>query len=272
MSVPSAEPDKFDIAVSADLLDTLVMPPTTIAVDGLTNFHWSIDALRIHTVDAANAIVVNQTVYPPAFETYEISPENNDITFGTRCRTISNLLKAARPTDIVSLRLDRETNRMNIQFSDVNYSLSGVDPEAIDEPTIPELDFDVEATVHSEVLQRACQVIGMMSETIKFKIASNQFQVSGRGDSDIAEINVDLEDSEEAILDRDRKCAATTNTITQPAEARYGTQFIDYINQFTPTGCFTMELSEDHPLRITAEQADGHLETEIIIAPRMDST
>lgn len=272
MSVPSADNDRFDIAISADLLDTLVQPPTTIAVDGLTNFHWSSDALRIRTVDAANAIVVNQTVHPPAFENYDIAPDNNQITFGTRCTTIANLLKAAHSTDIVSLRLDIESNRMNIQFSDVNYSLSGVDPQAVDEPTIPELEFNVEATVHSDVFQRAYQVIGMMSETVKFTLENESFQVSGRGDSDVAEINIDLEDSKEAILDRDRKCAATIERVTQPAEARYSTQFIDYINQFTPSTCLTMEMNEDHPLRITAEQADGHLETEIIIAPRMDST
>lgn len=248
MSVPSTDADRFDIAISADLLDTLVQPPTTIAVDGLTNFHWNSNALRIHTVDAANAVVVNQTVRPPAFETYEISPDNDKITFGTRCTTISNLLKAARSSDIVSLRLDKGSNRMNIKFSDVNYSLSGVDPQAVDEPTIPELEFDVEATVHSEVFQRAYQVIGMMSETIKFDLDRDHFRVSGRGDTDIAEINVDIEDTEEAILDRDRKCAATINRVSHSSEARYSSQFIDYINQFTPSSCINMEIREDHPL------------------------
>ena len=262
----------LDISISADLLDTLVQPPTTIAVDGLTNFHWSEDALQVHTVDAANAIVVNQTIRPPAFESYDVTPENNEIIFGTRCTTISNLLKAARASDIVSLNLDTESNDLHIQFSDVSYMLSGVDPKAVNEPTIPELDFDVEATVHSRVFQRAYQVIGMMSETIKFNLANDRFRVSGRGDTDTAEINVDLERDEEAVLDRDRKCAAAIRQLSQPSEAKYGTQFINYINQFTPSTCLKMEISEDHPLRITAERADGHHSTEIIIAPRMDNT
>lgn len=272
MSVNQPDSNPLDVSISADLLDTLVQPPTAIAVDGLTNFHWSEDALRVHTVDAANAIVVNQTIKPPAFEKYDVRPENHEIIFGTRCTTISNLLKAARSSDIVSLNLDTESNNLRIQFSDVSYQLSGVDPKAVNEPTIPELDFDVEATVHSRVFQRAYQVIGMMSETIKFNLANHQFRVSGRGDTDVAEIDVDLEEDEEAILDRERKCAAAINRLSQPSEARYGSQFINYINQFTPSTCFTMEISEDHPLRITAEQADGYHTTEIIIAPRMDST
>lgn len=272
--MPSAteETPEFDVALSADLLDTLVQPPNTLAADGLTNFHWTSEALYIRTVDPANAVVVNQTVYPEAFDTYNISPEHNTVVFGTRCTTIANLLKAARSTDIVSLALNRESNHLEIEFTDVSYSLSGIDPEAVDEPTVPDLDFDATVTVHSAVFQRAYQVIGMMSETIQFTIDEGQFCVRGKGDTDTAEIDVDIEETTEAIQDRDRQCAALIDDVSQPAEARYSTQFIQYINQFTPSACLKMELSEDHPLRITAEQAEGNHLTEIIIAPRMDSS
>lgn len=263
--------DKLDVSISARLLKEIVSPPVQIAASGLTNFRWSEDGLQIKTVDGSNAIVVEQEVLSTAFENYSVSPENHEIVFGTPCETISKLLKAARASDIISLNLNVETNRMQIEFADVNYSLAGVSPNSVNEPAVPELEYDIDTVVHSEVFQRAYQVVGMISEAIRFDIDSNQFRVTGRGDTDKAKIDVEIEPNKEAIQNRTRKCAATITRLSKPAEARFGTQFIQYVNEFTPETCLNASFREDYPLRIEADRADGKISTEIIIAPRMDS-
>lgn len=259
---------KLDVEISADILNTIVGPSVEIAVDSLANFRWREESLKVRTVDASNAIVVDQEVQQSAFDKYDVEPENDEIVFGTRCRTISTLLNAARANESISLTLNRQ-NRLRIQFSDVDYQLSGVNPEGIDEPNLPDLNYEVHATVHSDVFQRVNQVIGMMSETVRFEISEDQFRLSGRGDTDIAEIDVALVPNEQAILDQERKCAAIIENISEEVEASYGTEFIQYLNSFTPSKCLKLNMGEDYPLHIIAERGHGHIPTDIFIAPRM---
>jgi len=262
----------IDCEIKAERLETIVNPPVKIAADGITNFHWKEDCLEVNTVESSDAMVVDQTVLPSAFEKYNVFCEEDEkIVFGTRCITISNLLKAAKPDDIVSLRLEQESNRMKIKFGDVNYELSGVVPEGVDEPQVPDLDHDVSAIVHSEVLERAYQVIGMISESVTFNIEFGQFQLTGKDDTDIAEIRVELESGEDEIMDRDRKCAAHIREISGAAEAKFRSEFVKNANDFIPEGCFEMYVSEDYPLEIKVDRGNGTIPTKIVIAPRMDA-
>jgi hypothetical protein len=111
----------------------------------------------------------------------------------------------------------------------------------------------------------------MMSDSIKFEVDDNQFKLSGHGDTDVAEIDINLMPDAESIQDLNRKCAAVLLEVSNSAEAKYGSEFIRYVNRFTPSECFELDIAEDYPLRINANRGKGHIPTEIIIAPRMDN-
>lgn len=261
---------KMDIEIEPDILESIVKPAVEIAKDGLTNFHWKETELQIDTVDPANAIVVKQRVPSSAFEKYEVESDSGGFVIGTKCKTISNLLKAASTNDVISLHLKNERGWISIQFSDINYRLSGVNPETVDQPSLPEFEYDIKALIHSNAFKRAHQIIGMISETVEFDITQDTFRIVGRGDTDSAEINVNIGDNEEAILEHEHMCAATIEDFSNPAESRYKSQFIKYISEFTPNDCLEMYIREDYPLRVTTKRANGRIPSEIIVAPRMD--
>lgn len=262
--------EELSVELDAELLQELAEPAVEIAEDGLTNFRWREDGLFINTTGPTNAITVQQWVGSDSFEQYDVLPSDNEIVFGTPCSTITNLLQAATYDDIITLELENLTGKLGIKFTDVNYSLAGVDTDSINDPEVPNLEFDIEAIVHSSVFQRVYQVIGMVTDSIKFAISEDKFLITGRGDTDSAEIHVDLEENEEAIIDREKKNAAALYQCSQPATSRYGARFIENVNDFTPSGCFEIRLSEDYPLKVITGRAKGRIETEIIVAPRMD--
>lgn len=266
--------NEFDIRcrISAEKLKKVVEPPVKITADGITNFHWREDGLEVSAVDGSNAMVVEQNVLPSAFEEYDVSPTNGDtIVFGTRCTTISNLLRASNPNDSVSLQLERGANRMSISFGEVSYELSGVIPEGVNEPTVPELDHDIVATVHSQVLNRSYQVIGMISESITFDVGHRCFRVRGKDDNDMAEITVELKQDESKIGEENQTCSAFLCSVDNEAQSRFSSKFIDYVNELIPKGDLQMKISEDFPMEISVDRAEGDIPTDIIIAPRMDS-
>jgi DNA polymerase III sliding clamp (beta) subunit (PCNA family) len=269
MSDRSDNENKIDAILRADTLSSVVKPPVEIAEDGVTNFHWGEDALRIRTVNPANAIVVSQKISPSEFYHYDVAAEKDEVIFGTRCKTISNLLKAAASDDHVRMTLENSGTEMNISFSDVDYDLSGVDPDSVSEPDLPDLDYDTNVTVHSRVFMRAYQVIGMMTEAIWFEVNQNDFRVWGRGDADSAEIQVSVENDADSLSDDKEGCIAILNDVRSAIEAKYGTRYINLVNRFTPSTFLELRMAEDYPMKIISN-GEGRY-TEIVIAPRMDS-
>jgi hypothetical protein len=130
--------DELNVEISANRLSTIVKPAVDIAIDGITIFRWKEDSLKIDTIHASNAMVVRQRIASRAFESYDVSPEGSEIVYGTKCVTISNLLKAAQTDDVVKLELNDERRMMGISFSDVRYKLGEINPDTIEEPDVPE--------------------------------------------------------------------------------------------------------------------------------------
>lgn len=260
------------IEIPAKSLRSIVGPPVAIAKDGLTNFYWSNDGLRIQTVSPSNSIVINQEVRPPVFYDYNIPYEIGEFVFGTKCKTIHELLKAANREEIVSIEFDTNAQYLTIRFSEVSYTLSGVDPEAPDEPDLPELNHDVVLRANPEVFDMANQVIGMVSESMQFEVTKSQFKISGKGDSDSAEIDAEIKTSRDSLKEAEGDCAAMIESVSTPAVASFGSRLVSHISEFTTPHPLSVFLREDYPLRIETSREQNRIFREIIIAPRMDST
>ena len=265
------ENTRLNVSIQAGLLEDIVTPAVEVAKEGLTNFRWEEDGLFVSSIDPANAIMICQEIQEGEFERYDVEPAEDEVVFGTPCKTISRLLRAADSDEIVQLELNVDSNRMEIQFADVDYSMAGIAPGEIDEGRMPELEYDIEAVVHSSVLLRACQVVGMISDSIRFSISKDRFSISGEGDTDIAEIDVELREEEDEIVHGDNNHAATILEVSESAEARYGTQFVQHLNAFTPSTSLIARFGEDYPLQVKTERSSGRIQSEITIAPRMRS-
>lgn len=271
MSIESPHSDLIHAEIPAGLLETIAKPPREIAADGLANFRWQNDGLVVKTVSHSQAIAVIQRVSPEAFETYHVSVDEAPIVFGTKCKRLSKLLRNAGKTEVINLRLVDLQSRMKIKFSDVNYSLAGVEPESIQEPEIPDLSYDIRATTHSHVFDRAYQVIGLISEAIEFEVSDQSFEIRGKGDTDKVDLEIDVVTDPTTILDRDLKNAVAFSEKNSKAAVKYGSEYIKYLNEFTPRDILEISLGDDYPLRVLANWNSESVETELLIAPRLDS-
>ncbi|WP_135855204.1 beta clamp domain-containing protein [Halorussus salinus] len=271
---PSEIPDDvaFHVIVEASVLKEIVEPPVKLASDQTTNdkaanFRWSESQLRVRTVDGSQIMMVEQTVPSSSFEHYDFRT-SGEITFGTACKRLDNLLKAADSDDLVELRLDLETNRLNIQFADVSYSLAGVDTSTINEPDMPDLDHAVCASAHSSVFERAHNVVGTIADTLTFEAGDGSFRIYGAGDTDTAEV------SPEVTLDQSNLQADGIDVFLETdgpsVQSQYSSDYLKDAVSFLPDDYVTVELNTEMPMRINANRADARIPTEILVAPRID--
>lgn len=266
---PSEIPDDvaFHVIVEASVLREIVEPPVKLANDQAANFRWSEDGLQVRTVDGSQIMMVDQTVPPSSFEHYDFQT-SGEITFGTACERLDNLLKAADSEDFVELRLDIETNRLNIQFADVSYSLAGFDTSLINEPDMPDLDHTIRANTHSSVFERAQNVVGTIADTLTFEAGDGRFRIYGAGDTDTAEV------SPEVTLNQDELQADGIDVFLETDGAsvlgQYSSDYLKNVVSFLPDDYVTVELNTETPMRINANRADARIPTEMLVAPRMD--
>ncbi len=217
---------------------------------------WGEKGLGIDVVDGSHVALLSATVADECFETYEVEP----VEIGLELGKMRDLLTLAGPNDLVEMDYDEAVGAINVRVGEVHRILRGIDTNAMDNPNLPQLDFQTRATIDSEKLSRALRAAKFVGELVDLSMDRNQLTVSvtveaGEG------VNVKFESGELSEL-----------TCSSPANSTYSLQFLDPLTRKLAGGLtneVTLEFQDKYPLRLTWLSNDGGAKWTYFLAPRV---
>lgn len=254
--------------VEADVLEEFVVPPSTIALDGLAKFRWTNDYLHIRVVDPANTITVEQKVTPEVFETYDIEVSNEGmIVTGVDCDLLLDFIKKASGDEIVEF--ESSIDRLHIGFGHISGEFASIDTDTISEPQEKEFTHSIEATVPKSVFTESKEISSLLGPKIELSISADRFDITCSGDDSTIELNYDVV-SDKPELDQNEP-----NVFIDEAEsetiATFSRDVYQYLANFVPEGYFTVKTDSSSPLVVNCNRADNRIPTKIVLAQRMTS-
>ncbi|WP_275040183.1 beta clamp domain-containing protein [Natrinema pellirubrum] len=146
----------------------------------------------------------------------------------------------------------------------MSYSLAPKEISSINEPPQNEIDHEITVWTHSGVFRRSNKILSMADEEIVFNFTDDGVYVSASGDADSAEINLeasdeDNQDGADIVFDEKKK----------ELQARFSSDYIEYIPKFTPNGLFKSNFDSKNPLEINTRRVEEKILTQIRLAQRL---
>ncbi|WP_049912604.1 DNA polymerase sliding clamp [Halococcus thailandensis] len=220
--------------------------------------HLDTDGLVIRAVDPANVAMINEQVSAEAFEAYDTDCGE----IGINLERLDEVVGIAdNDDDLVQFDLDPETRKLDMQMNAVEYTLALIDPDSIRaEPDIPDLDLPATVSMDEAEFKRAIRAADMVSDHIILQVDEREecFIANAEGDTD----DVDLELSGDDL--NDAKWGS--------AYSLFSLEYLKDLRKPIPTDTVVrMQLGEEFPAKLTFELADGAVDVEFMVAPRIQS-
>ena len=217
---------------------------------------WGDKGLGISVVDGSHVALLSSTIANECFETYEV--ESTEI--GLELGKMRDLLTLAGPSDLVEIDYDDAVGAINVRVGEVHRILRGIDTGAMDNPNLPQLNFESKVTISTEKLSRALRAARFVGELVDLSMDQNQMTVSvtveaGEG------VNVRFESGELSEL-----------ICTSPTHATYSLNFLEPLTRKLANGLteeVTLEFQDKYPLRLTWLSNDGGARWTYFLAPRV---
>lgn len=254
--------------VEADVLEEFVVPPSTIALDGLAKFRWTKDYLHIRVVDPANTITVEQKVTPEVFETYDIDVSNeNEIVTGVDCDLLLDFIKKASKDEIVEFK--SSIDKLHIGFGHMSGEFASIDTDTIREPEEKEFTHSIEATVPKSVFTESKDISSLLGPRIELSVSADQFDITCSKDDSTIDLEYDVV-SDKSDLDQNEP-NVFIDKVESEAKATFSRDIYQYLADFVPEGYFNVKADSSSPLVVQCNRADNRIPTKIALGQRVDS-
>ena len=217
---------------------------------------WGEKGLTVNVVDGSHVALLSCTFSNACFETYEVEP----VEIGLELGKLRDLLTLAGPSDLVEIDYDDAVGAVNVRVGEVHRILRGLDTGSMQDPKLPELDFDCSATIGAEKLSRALRAAKFVGELVDLSLDSKEMRVSvtveaGEG------VNVRFESGELSEL-----------VCPSPAQGTYSLQFLDPLTRKLASGLaqdVRVQFQDKYPLRLDWNSNDGGASWTYFLAPRV---
>lgn len=212
------------------------------------------DEVVIRGTDPAGVGIVQITISEDAFE-------NPEIRQASICLDFTELNDMVNTADAdADVHIQVHEHDMEIDVLDLDFSLTLIDPEALDSnQAIPDLDLPAEVVISSSAFKRGIEAGNLVAEHIEFGISGTDpaFYMRARGDSN----EVVMEKKEEDLG------ALTADSVS----STYSLDYLTEIRRSIPTDTnIGINLGVDHPAEISFELVDGNATVTYFLAPRLE--
>ena len=266
-SVAETEPlDNLTVVIRAEVLQQVVDQLLTVVDEAI--FRLGYDGMSVTAVDPANVGMVDLEVEPGAFE----SVGDGMFPVGLNLQRLDDYIDGASGGDPVTLSFQPETLSVEIQHTNVEVEMAGINTEAMrDEPDIPELDHSVGLTADAGVFRDAIENAELVSDHVEFEavVDDQELVVSGEGDTDTIETVLGSDELPEASFESD-----TTSLYSLAYLVGGSTGKSKYKGLLKPLNRDTdlrVEFSEEMPVKMHYDFADGFGHVTVMLAPRVQS-
>ncbi len=217
------------------------------------------NSIELVAMDPANVSMVVFQLLSSSFIEYNVE-KNVEI-----CINLSNLkqiLRRASPNDMLTLELG-EDNKMKVQLKSNNvrtFSLPLINLEE-KEQKIPNLKFDADIKMPSNVLTEAISDADVVGESVTFMAVPKKFIVQAEGDLTDAKIEIKEGENVKVGIGSDEK----------EIKSKYS---IEYLKKMISASKLADEVSiyfnKDYPLKLEYKAVDK-LNLSFILAPRVEN-
>jgi proliferating cell nuclear antigen len=220
--------------------------------------------LTSHPVDPSNVAMVEQTLSPRAFESYETFGDGGRL--GLNLDRFADYLGKAGSGDMVELELNAETRKLSITLPEASFSMALIDPESIrdnaDTPDDLEDGMLADVTMDAAALAHAVDVVEMVTDQATVAMdpdADAPLELRGEGDTDDAVVSFENSLHEGSTVD------AEAETILS----------VDYLEELTAPmpddADVRCRFGDEYPALFAYEWADGAGQVEMMLAPRINT-
>ncbi len=213
------------------------------------------DRIELIAMDPANVAMVVFKLLSSAFSEYSIDKER---TIGINLVNFTQILKRVKPTDILTLELDENKNKLHITLKGVTtkrFELSLLDIEER-EHKVPSLKFSAKVETNTLLFNDAIEDMDVIADSLSFQAMNDKFVVQSEGNISSGRIEISTDEE--------------TNVELSGANvsSRYSIEYLKKIIKGSKlTNNVTLEFGQDYPLRAEYKILDK-LALQFVLAPR----
>jgi len=191
---------------------------------------------------------------------------------GLNLQRLDNYIDGVSGADPVTLSYRPETRAIVIEHTNVEVEMAGIDPDAIrDEPEVPDLDHSVEFTADAGVLRDAVENAELVSDHVVARSSCRRSRTC-------------REWSRRHRLDRETVLGPTKPEANFESDAtsmysleylvggsKKGTKYKGLIKPLSADTELRVEFSEESPVKMHYDFADGFGHVTVMLAPRIQA-
>jgi len=200
------------------------------------------DKIEIIAIDPANVALVDYKLLSTAFMEYDV-------------------LKRAKPNDVVSISLDEEKNRLTLLLKGDGTRTFNIPLITIDEveQKVPNLQFGTKVTMSSSRFDDAIEDMSIISESLSLVSHADKFLI--KSESNLKDGVVELPTAEELTIE------LTGDALS----SKYSIEYLKKISKANKlSDVVILEFGADYPLRAEYKLMDK-LRLSFILAPRVSN-
>ncbi len=214
------------------------------------------EAVELVAIDPANVAMVIFKLFSSAFVEYDVKKEE---TIGLNLNSLKQVLRRAKPTDLISLSVDDGKFKITVQGSTKRvFSIPIIDIEE-KEQKIPELVFPFTIKTESSILNDAIEDASIFAEAVTFIVEKEKFTIMAEGDMNKVVVEVKPSDTTKIITEGDK------------ARAKYSIEYLKkMISGSKLSDEVTIRMNTDYPLKLEYKEVDK-IALSFILAPRVEN-
>ena len=248
MKLTLAEPKIFidSIGVIAELVNEV-------------RFKVSGDHIELIAMDPANVAMIIFNLFSSAFTEFKV---DQPVELAVSLDSLRAILRRARPSDVITLSLDGDKNRLKIQLkSDTTktFHLALIRLEDR-EQRVPQLTFPLKVELPSAVFDDAIQDMDVIAESVALVVDKDKFSVEA--ESNLNEARTEILNDRETII---------TSSLKEQVSAKYSIEYLKKLIKGSKlSNRVQLQFNKDYPLRVDYLVKDK-VSLSMILAPRVSN-
>lgn len=217
------------------------------------------DKIELIAMDPANVAMIIFKLLSSTFTEYSVGKETE---IAVSLDSFKQILKRAKPSDILMLELDEKNNKLKIQLrgeSTRTFNISLIDIEE-KEQKIPELNFSVKIETNTLIFDEAIEDMDIVGESVALAAQPDKFIIEAIGSLNTANVEISTDDETSIIM-------KGKDTI----KSKYSIEYLKKIIKASKlANTVTLQFDKDYPLRADYVVRDK-LSFSVILAPRVEN-
>lgn len=216
------------------------------------------EKIELVAMDPANVAMVFFKLLSSAFVEYSVDAEKE---ISVNLDAFKQVLRRAKPTDVLTLELDEEKNRLKVTLkgdSTRTFNISLLDLRE-NKQKIPNLEFPLTITTGTSVFDEAIGDMEIIAESVMFAANKDSFIVEA--ESNLHHAKVEIQNDKETSIE------TTADTV----KSKYSIEYLKKMirgSKLSPN--VTIQFSTNYPLKVVYEVRDK-LQLGFVLAPRVST-